>query len=190
MKLFLRSVQTHLPFLHDLRFKCKFLWMRLSKKPHDPDFEAIKLFSSFENEDFVDIGSNRGEAILSMLLVSKKQNKIVGFEPNPIVFKKLFKRFSDNDRVHLHNLGLSEKASKRTLFIPFYRRWMFDGLASFHHHEASDWLKTRMWRFDQKLLTIESVPCTSETLGYFKLKPCFVKIDVQGSEMEVLQGGG
>lgn len=65
---------------------------------------------------------------------------------------------------------------------------MFDGLASFKYKEAKDWLKSRMWRYNENKLSIKKIESQVKKLDDFKLKPYFIKVDVQGFEMEVLQG--
>lgn len=189
MKYILRSIQTLFPFLHDLRFNLKFHMMSMRQTSHEYDFEAIKHFKIDQDKVFIDIGSNRGESILSMLLMNNQDTPIIGFEPNPLVFTKLQKKFGKTKNVSLMNMGLANEKSQFNLYVPFYRRWMFDGLASFKYENAKNWLRTRLWRYDEKYLSIKEVFCKTETLDNLNLKPYFIKIDVQGYELEVLKGG-
>ena len=189
MKKILRSIQTLFPFLHDLRFRVKFLIMKLGQKPHENDFNALKLFKPQGEQVFVDIGSNRGEAISSMLIMGNPEIPIIGFEPNPLIFAKLKSHFSGNERILVHNLGLANENNEHFLYVPFYRKWMFDGLASFKYESAKDWLKTRLWLYDEKKLTVKKIKCQIRKLDDFHLSPYFIKIDVQGYELEVLMGG-
>ena len=190
MKRFLRSVQTFFPFLHDLRFNLKFIWIKGLKSPSEKDFNALKLFNPRADQVFVDVGANRGEAILSMLIEKRLSNKIIAFEPNPWVFKKIERNpIISKERLELHNCGLGSENEDLTLFVPFYRRWMFDGLSSFHYEEARDWLRDRLWKFRDKDLSIKKMTCQVRKLDDFQLNPYFVKIDVQGHELEVLKGG-
>jgi FkbM family methyltransferase len=147
------------------------------------------MFKPNPDQVFVDIGSNRGEAILSMLITSKCTNNIIGFEPNPLIFNKLKNYFKRNPRVLVHNFGLGDADQDLTLYVPFYRQWMFDGLSSFIYESAENWLKTRIWRFNEKKLSIRELPCSIRKLDDFNLNPYFVKIDVQGFEFEVIKGG-
>jgi len=163
--------------------------MTLTKKPHDNDFYFIKSFRSDSQETYLDIGSNRGEAILSMLMMSNLDVKIIGFEPNPLIFNKLSKRYKRNKKITVHNFGLGDTNDEFVLYVPFYRKWMFDGLASFKYEAARDWLKSKLWRFNEKRLTIKNVKCETKRLDDLNLRPYFVKIDVQGFELEVLKGG-
>ncbi|MGD9558212.1 MAG: FkbM family methyltransferase, partial [Mangrovibacterium sp.] len=72
--------------------------------------------------------------------------------------------------------------------IPFYRKWMFDGLASLNYDSAKNWLTHRLWMFDQQKLSVKKISCEVRKLDDFNFNPYFVKIDVQGHEFQVLQG--
>lgn len=188
MKNFIRAIQTYFPRLHDARFNLKFKLAKIFNKPHESDFKALSYFQPEQDEIFIDIGSNRGEAILSMLLEKSLQNEVVGFEPNPLIFDKLYKYYSSEERVEVKNIGIGEEVGEFDLYVPFYRKWMFDGLSSFKKLEAEDWLKTRLWNFKQKHFSIKKVNCLVTELDSFNFKPYFIKIDVQGFELEVLKG--
>jgi len=187
-KLVLRNLQTLFPFMHDFRFSFQFFRNQLFDKVHDADFEALAFFSPPPDLCFLDIGSNRGEAIHSMLMRMNSNNPIIGFEPNPLVFEKLHKKFNRHAHITLHNLGLGDKKDKFTLYIPYYRKWMFDGLASFERENAAHWLETRMWNYNKNLMSLRKVECRVDCLDDFKYAPFFIKMDVQGFELNVLKG--
>lgn len=105
MKEILRAIQTRLPFLHDFRFMLKLKLMKIRSKPHENDFNAIEKFKPEYDEVFVDIGANRGESILSMR-IKNKNVKIIAFEPNVLVFKKLKTAFEESEKLELFNYGL------------------------------------------------------------------------------------
>jgi hypothetical protein len=76
------------------------------------------------------------------------------------------------------------------LFVPYYRNFMYDGLASFSLEEATGWLNNdTVWNFQPKLLRIEEQTCIIKVLDDLFLSPFFLKIDVQGYEVNVLEGG-
>lgn len=188
MKKFLRSIQTYFPSLHDFRFQLEFQLLRLLNKPHEQDFKAIKYFSPRPDEIFVDIGVNRGESLLSMDILRGNKTNIVGFEPNPHVFKKANRAIGYKEHIQVHNVGLSDTHGQFELNVPFYRKWMFDGLSSFDYSSAHDWLEHRLWNYKESNLEIKKINCELRTLDHYELKPYFMKIDVQGLEYQVLKG--
>lgn len=162
--------------------------MRWTGHVHEADFKALDAFRFNEGEVIADVGSNRGEALQSLLIAAPESMKLVGFEPNPWVFQKLNRRFGRHPRVELHHVGVADIESSIALHIPFYRKWMFDGLASFDFASARDWLKTRMWRYRDELLEIRTLECPVIPLDRYGLNPGLIKIDVQGFELAVLRG--
>ncbi|HEY0679627.1 MAG TPA: FkbM family methyltransferase [Chitinophagaceae bacterium] len=187
VKKIFRSIQVYFPFLQDLRFSTQRKLNRMLGKPHEYDFNLLRKFPDQGQLLFVDIGTNRGDAIQSMLSL-KKNCKVVGFEPNPIVFKKTASLYRNTKQVALHNCGLGKENGSFTLYLPFFRNFMFDGLASFNRNEASDWLKGRIFGFKNERLHIKEINCEVKRLDDFHLSPYFIKIDVQGLEYEVLLG--
>ncbi|MEL7588098.1 MAG: FkbM family methyltransferase [Prolixibacteraceae bacterium] len=167
--------------------------MKLTKTPHEQDFYALATFNPEPDQVLVDIGANRGMTIISMLLFENlKKNKIIAFEPNSLVFKEIKHNplIRDNSRIVLHMCGLSDHNVQLPLYVPFYGKWMFDGLASLDYRAAKEWLnKDRFWRFNINKVRVESLNCELKTLDDFNLNPYFIKIDVQGHELYVLKGG-
>ena len=66
---------------------------------------------------------------------------------------------------------------------------MFDGLASFDREKASSWLDGRILFYKEKHLSLQHVMCKMRRLDDLGLAPFFIKLDVQGYEFEVIQGG-
>jgi FkbM family methyltransferase len=188
IKKIFRSIQVYFPFLQDFRFSTQMKLNRMRGKPHEYDFNLLRHFPDKEQMQFVDIGTNRGEAIQSMLTL-KRNASVVGFEPNPIVFANTASIYKRAKQVKLHNCGLGRDNGAFTLYLPFFRNFMFDGLASFNRTEASDWLKGRIFGYRSDLLHIKEINCELKRLDDFNLSPYFIKIDVQGFEYEVLEGG-
>lgn len=188
MKKFFRTLQTHFNFLHDLRYDIQYFLRRITNSVHEEEFNAIEYFRPDINQVFLDIGSNRGEAITSILIINKGKNKIIGFEPNPFIFEKLQKRHGKRANVRLLNFGVADIAGEFKLFVPFYRRWMFDGLSSFDLTNPVEWMPKNMWNFKKVKLSIKEVTCKVLSIDELNFNPYFIKIDVQGYETKVLQG--
>ena len=156
---------------------------------HDPDFAALAGLPLSYDDLFLDVGANRGQSILSMRRF-RPEAQIVSFEPNPLMFRWLEGHFRDQPGVRLANYGLSDRAGSRRLYVPHYRGFTYDGLATFSRETAEKYLSSdTLFGFDPALLTLDIHVCQARTLDSLKLSPTFIKIDVEGCEHEVLAGG-
>ena len=182
-----RSIQVYFPYLQDYRFQFQRRLRNLLNRTHEKDFEVLSQLPHSSNNLFLDIGSNRGEAIQSILM-RRPDAKIIAFEPNSYLIEKVKKLYKNDNRVEFYNFGLGSEGGTYELYIPFYNNYMFDGLASFKEENARGWLKNRLYGFQNKRLKIKKMICEVKRLDDFMLKPYFIKIDVQGFEYEVLLG--
>jgi len=69
--------------------------------------------------NIIDVGAHKGETI-SLFYKNFTINKILAFEPNPIVFKKLenkIKKTNYKNKIILFNLGLGSKEEEKDLLI-------------------------------------------------------------------------
>lgn len=184
---FFRSLQIYFPYLQDYRFGVQRTLRKILNQTHEEDFEILPYLPHTNNTLYLDIGANRGDAIQSILM-RRPESYVVAFEPNAFLVSKLKKLYEKDPRVLVHNCGLGDAESSFDLFIPFYNNYMFDGLASFRKENASDWLKGRLYGYDDHKLEVKKMQCAVRRLDDFSLRPCFIKIDVQGFEYEVLAG--
>lgn len=187
LKLF-RSVQIHFPYLQDLKFDVQRTVRTVLDRTHEKEFELINIFATPGNNVFIDIGANRGDAIQSILM-RQPESKVFAFEPNSYLAGKLKRLYGNNEKVNIYNYGLGDVDSRFDLYVPFYNNYMFDGLASFKEANARDWLRNRLYGYNENKLDVKKMTCEVKRLDDFNLKPCFIKIDVQGFEYEVLRGG-
>lgn len=137
----------------------------------------------------IDVGANRGQSIAAF----KKfvpNSKIVAFEPEPRLEKRLTARYRSDFSVSIQGFALSAQTGVSMLYIPHYGRWDCDGMAATDFHSATDWLNNpgRMYRFDARKLSVKESPIQCRTLDSFELSPQLVKLHAQGAELDILRG--
>jgi FkbM family methyltransferase len=188
MRKLLRTAQTLAPWARDLKHELQHLRCELLRTPFEPDFRVLAHFDPPPEEEFVDVGANRGQSVQAIKL-ARPDSRIVCFEPSAHSFRRLARRLRRGQGVRAYNVGLGSQEAACTLYTPSYNGYVFDGLASTDEAEARAWLNPeRLYFFSSDRLTLltENVPV--RRLDDFDLKPCFIKIDVQGGELDVLRG--
>lgn len=184
----IRTLQANFPFLLDAKFAARSLVGRATRRPHDPDFRALSLFPDVDGALYLDVGANRGQSIEAILMLTQR-SCIWSFEPNSLLSEKLTRRFRNEARVVVQDFGLGDQEGAFKLYVPFYKKWMYDGLASLKREFAADWLRDRVYWYQEKHLSIKEVDCRIRRLDDLDLAPYFIKLDVQGYELEALVGG-
>src|SRR6185437_11057874 len=75
-------------------------------------------------------------------------------------------------------------------YIPVYRGYVFDPLASLDYDEAAGWINSdRFYFFDHTKLRVETDEVSVCRLDDFTTAPDVIKIYAQGYEPEVIRGG-
>lgn len=185
----IRTVQSELPFLKGPKDFGQLMWRRALHRPHDADFNALSLIRDHIAGSYVDIGGNQGQSIESLRLLVPNAN-IVSFEANPLLSRKLASRYLGDPYVDVRAVGLGMRPGRLVLHVPTYRGFVYDGLASLDPEAARSWINAdRVYFFRPDHLTVQAVTCEIQTLDSQALRPAFIKIDVQGTEYEVVQGG-
>lgn len=184
----IRDVQSRFGFALNAKAQLQRTVRKIRKKPFEAEFHLLSKFAA-NGRCILDIGANRGQSI-DAIRMFHKDTEIHAFEPNGLLSKALSARYAKDPSLTVHNKGLGADTLEAQLYIPFYRNFMYDGLASFSKAEAEGWLNAEtLWNFKPKLLTLEEELCSIVQLDMLALDPCFVKIDVQGFEKAVLKGG-
>jgi hypothetical protein len=89
--------------------------------------------------------------------------------------------------VRIVTYGLSNATETFTLFVPSYKGFVYDGLASFKKSHVENWIS--VFGFDASKLRFDKRTCITQTLDAQGLAPVFMKVDVEGYEYNVLEGG-
>jgi FkbM family methyltransferase len=183
----LRTAQHYFPGGRDRREALTRTLRRLRRKPHEPDFVALRYFPP--GSLMLDVGANYGQSIASMRLMQPEAN-IVSYEPNADLAYQITELFRNDRRVTVQAFGLSDVRGEFDLFVPYYRGFPYPGLASLDEEEARSWLSAEtLYFFRPSDLRVGRMRCHIETLDSQALNPYFIKIDVQGAEFDLLRGG-
>lgn len=185
----LRTAQVSFPFLLDAKFSAMRWYRKTRGIVFDRDFDGIRHFPVPDGAVFLDVGGNRGQSTDAILMIAPAA-RVEMFEPNPLLCKKIRARFANDRRLVIHECGLGHATGDFPLYVPFYKHWMFDGLASFNPEDARGWLnEDRVYFYQPEQITVQEVTCKVERLDDLNLVPFFIKLDVQGYEYQVLRGG-
>jgi FkbM family methyltransferase len=167
----------------------RYMFMYWIRQPHERDFRALMFLNFSSSPLLVDVGGNVGQSVLSLYTILPNA-RVLSFEPNPAVFRKLQRLKRKFPQLTVIPSGLSNEAGEAELFIPSYNGNALSGLASFDYKSAEGFLnRERVARFDPNKLTVVSKRVSLARLDDLGLEPDFIKIDVQGLEDQVLAGG-
>lgn len=182
-----RTAQVHIPFLRGLGKAGESGVRRLLRAPHDADFKGLRRIARPPKALCLDVGANRGAAARSIRALWPDA-RVVCFEPLGPLAEQLGRR--SGLAVEVHALALSDQSGTFDLYAPVYNGLLFDGLASLDRDAARSWLgPDTVYGFRPDRLQLRRIPCRTETLDAFGYAPFLIKIDVQGRELAVIQGG-
>jgi FkbM family methyltransferase len=181
-----RTLQTQLPFIVDAKAAGQDRLHRLRRRPHDPDFLALRSFD-VDRPLVLDVGANRGQSITSFVLTCRDP-EIIAFEPISRLAGRLRAR-DHGSMVRVEQCALGGEPAQLDIFIPVYGGYVYDGLASLDE-EAAHWLNAdRIYRYRPDKLELRRETVEVRTLDSYQLSPDVIKIDVQGTEDAVVAGG-
>lgn len=184
----IRALQSRFPALVDAKAGAQRFMRRALRTPFEADFRFLELWSPAPGEVFVDAGANRGQSIDAIRLYHPDA-LIHAFEPNPHLALVLARLFHDDPALAVYRCGLAAGEETRRLFIPVYRSFVYDGLASFDEAECRGWLNAEtVAGFDPDRLEVVACEAKAFPLDQLALPVGFMKLDVQGFERTVLEG--
>ena len=154
LKKLVRSAQAMVPMLQEVRYSIHLLALTTIGRTWRPDVNALRFFD-VESPQIVDIGANRGFSIYSFLLL-KSKSRIIAFEPLSGLADILRVRYEKHPSVTIYACALGSADAQMTIYIPIYRGFMFDPLASLDYNEAANWINSdRFYFFNPEKLRIE-----------------------------------
>ena len=156
------------------------------RRPHEPDFAAFALFGE-RRGIFLDVGANIGQSALSFRAVNRRM-PILSIEANPLLERDL--RFVRRvvPRFDFRICAASDASGTLTLHVPVYGRLPITGEASLDPAMTRDLYWLRRQGADRDDVRLRPVEVQSVRLDDLGLAPAFVKLDVQGAELQALRG--
>ena len=153
-------------------------------------FHHKRIFMYLKNLDIdkiIDIGAHKGEFLEKMLKIEKVKS-FYAFEPQKDIYDFLKKKFSKNSKVTLMNYAADKEIGNKKLQIN--KLSMTSSLAEVN--EKSLYFKFKNFLTHSKSNFVDHYEVQTNTIdNVFKdtnLKKTLLKIDVEGFEMNVIQG--
>ena len=147
----------------------------------------FKFLCELDIEKIIDVGAHKGEFLEKMLNI-KKVDSFYAFEPQKIIFQELNEKFSKNKKIKLFNCAMDKEISNKKLMIN--KLSMTSSLAEIN--DKSLYLKFKNFltrtksnfenEYEIKTNTIDNV------FAGINLQKTLLKIDVEGYEMNVIEG--
>jgi len=143
--------------------------------------EHLKLLNNLDCNHIIDIGANKGQFSLAARYVFPKAH-ITSFEPLSKPADKFNQLFENDENIILHQSAIGPE--KQTLPMHVSKKADSSSIFPIGKSQASTYPGTEESHIEK--ITIAPL---SKFIRYDDLKPpVFVKIDVQGYELEVLKG--
>lgn len=136
---------------------------------------------NIESPVLFDVGANDGKYIEEMYSAFRKNAPVIyGFEPSKFTYEKLLKKFENDPNIRLKQIGLASAKGEMQL----YYNEQGSGWASLYERQISEFNKGLSQSEVVVLDTLDAF-CKSNSIDHID----FMKIDVEGHELEVLKGG-
>ncbi|SDT85552.1 FkbM family methyltransferase [Desulfobacula phenolica] len=159
-------------------FKCNLMHCLYVLGRYEKDhMDYLKyLINDNKSGTIFDIGANSGLYTRHFLKVTNEKTKIIAIDPDVYCYGYTKNRFQDNNRVQVYHLALFDRNHKD---ISFFIPQIFSCLpepsgASLFHNNQGD----RQVKVDVKTLD-----------SFHANDVIFIKLDVEGAEVEVIKGG-
>ena len=163
------------------------LWR--SRVPHEDDFRFFRRLSDHA-PSLLDVGALAGQSALSFMMMCPRAS-VVSFEPNALyepVLRHVRDRLLSSASFAYHLVGCGSAPAELPLVVPYVDGNPWFGEASMRpEHFEVPWVRERLASYG-RTLTFEPTTVRVRPLDEFRLSPTVVKIDVEGYELDVLEG--
>ena len=139
-----------------------------------------KLGQESGRKNIFDVGANDGHYAEVLLKEFPSETTLHCFEPSGFSFEKLSKRFDAHENVRLVNLGLGSKSESRELYFDTKG----SGWASLYARQDTGFNHHLSNSEEISIITLDDY-CKDNGID----KIHFLKVDVEGFELEVFRGG-
>jgi FkbM family methyltransferase len=154
--------------------------------PHDPDFAFFRNFRGREGL-LVDVGANTGQSARSVRIFNRSL-EVLSFEPNRLLEPELqATRRLLGPGFDYRMVGLGRREQTITLYCPMAGDTPLTPWAT-ADRAALERNRVHIEREVGTTINVSSVPIEIRRFDDLGLHPLAVKIDVEGLELEVLQG--
>lgn len=175
------------PFYNQVRFNPlsdSLIELLFQKTQKGIDFYSSFLDKNNDNKLIFDIGANKGNKIK---VFRKMGFEVIGLEPELTALSTLEYRFKNDKNVKIVNKGVSNQEGELDIFITASR----SGLNTLNQKwtEIVEENKDGRWNYNQRFKRAYKVKVITlqELIEQFGI-PYFIKIDVEGLELNVIKG--
>ena len=184
----IRAWQSRFPALVDAKAGVQRFMRRTLRRPFEAEFSLLSRWRPDPGEVFIDVGAHRGQSVDAIRLY-QPDALIHAFEPNVHLATGLATLFDDDPALAVYACGLSDKDEARRLYVPVYRGFVYDGLASFDPDQSRTWLSDEtVAGFNPDRFEMMAGEARTFTLDMLDLQPGFIKIDAPGWFEAVVRG--
>ena len=147
------------------------------------EYKIVNLIKK-KNPLIIDIGGNKGESIKNFLRFNKNL-KIICFEPKKNSFEYIKKKYKKKN-IRIFNFGIGNSQKKVSLYTPTIYNYEFSSLSATDLKNLKKRLNSffkvlkNNFKFIKEIIEIKK-------LDNFNLKPDLIKIDAEGSELDILK---
>jgi FkbM family methyltransferase len=180
------------PRAYALLRRVKITLRHLARRPHEPDFAGFALFPQRAGGLFLDVGANSGQSALAFRLYNRR-SPILALEPNPALAADLRWAGRLIRGFEFMVVAAGPEPGEATLYVPSIGQVEISGEASLLPSDdpAAYWQSRHLERGGAPLggaAGERRVRVDVVRVDDLRVAPAFVKIDVEGYALGVLQG--